>query len=1735
MKKGLTKFTKILVLTAMIISDLMTPIKVFANEISDREPVKGDIGINNKVTNDGNSATVSVGSIETEGGIKVTKTVSKTNTEGRYQIDFKIEGKDVKTSTEVNKPVYAVVVFDRSGSMASTETETDECARYEKWHGIEYCAEYKTVSDNKWESAVQGAKDFANTLLKKIPTANIALVAFSGNDGRNDSAYNDATVLRNFSSTNLDSTNFGSANGGTNLQAGLYEANKLLNASSIPNDAYKYVVVISDGQPTFYYDDKGYTQGEGDSTNTNTYNATINMANTVKNTTKAEVFSIGYMLPSGNVYGNKTAADILTEVSSPDKAGSTVKHYVDGKPEDVANAFTNIAEEIGTANAGANAVLTDNIGGQFTLTTDTEARSYISEEIPTITEEGTNITFYVDIDKDSTTGWHDTNAGFKLEYTDYKGEKQTLEYSENPQVYWVQNTYDYVVNYYKDSFNNLIKSETRKAPNGTIINESNVDRDKYLPEGYEFNTINPSSITITNDGVAKKINILYTIKKFNYVVNYYYDDVLDSSLTINKTDIPYGTSVDSKEYYLKDNQIREGYTLDTVKSDNKTYTITDNDVVINIYYKKNSYGYSVNYFFNSEKGFTTNDNAIYGDKITAQSKWLNSDKLSELNKSDYFLDPNKSEENNKEITIGTDKDKNVLDIYYINTNFNNTTETISKVTNTEKVTSSSQKVSYKVTYNTSINNVRKGDKVVVTITDTLPGSIIENESTLNGGVYNSTNNTITWTYTYNINEYQKVYRVSKEISYTVKYENYLGFNGNTLVNTANGYTTVSHEGLEDKVTEGKEDTATVPVEIKGTVTATYKTDKGTTLNIDVTTTDLVGKEYTTEEKEFIGYTLKEVPANKEGTYTEEPTTVNYIYTKNDGDITENEVTKIGPDTVNSINSEFNYTITYKGKVENYVGKATLTLTDELPYEATIISKDNRCNFNNNVITCTEEYSVNGTLEINEEFNISVKYTNIDADKVVNKVNSKLALENNTAEDETEKETEVYKGTVVATYKDENGNELHTNVTTTGLSGTEYTTEEKSFYGYTLKQVPTNKEGKYVANQTIYVDYVYTKNIGDVTENEVTKVQNNIITDINSQYNYVLTYSGKVENYVGDVTLELTDTLPYNAEIISKDNKCIVTGKTIVCTDVYTIDETHQVINASFNIVLKYTSVGSEVKNIVNSKLTYGNKTVTDNDEVIDTVPSGKVTATYTTDKGTTLHTDVTTTDLVGKEYTTEQKEFFGYTLKEIPTNKNGTYTKEDITVNYIYTKNTGDIENPDTEKTGPDTINSVDGVFEYNITASGNIKEYVGTVKVTVKDILPYAIDEEKSTLDNRCTYDGNKTITCTQEYINITEEDYANGVYTVDETFNLKLVFIGIDSNKVVNKATSTIELDGTEKTTEDEKETEVYKGTVVATYKDENGNELHENVTTTGLSGTEYTTEQKTFFGYTFKEVTGDSKEGKYLANQTLTVNYVYTKNIGTSEEELNKNGLEVVGSINDAFDYTITYNTEIKDYVGKATLTITDILPYEIDTKKSVISNNCKYNKENNTIVCKYEVDNALSKVEFPGNIENIDIVINEQEIESDRNIVFNIEENFKLYYINVTDKEVTNKVTAELTYGETTKTTDDEYTTEVEESKVIVNYVTKDGTKLTDSITLTGLVGTTYETVKKEFDKYSFIEVRGEVEGAFTKEDKEVTYVYDLTILPPQTGVEMNMFMYINYIFALLGIAVAIKTYKTIKNN
>ena len=101
--KAVKKIAKILLLIAVIFSDLMMPISVLADELS-QTPQKGDIRVDNQISNTG-SVTVTEGAFTNEGDVQVSKTVSKTDTLGRYKVEFEIKGKDVTSSTTVVKPV----------------------------------------------------------------------------------------------------------------------------------------------------------------------------------------------------------------------------------------------------------------------------------------------------------------------------------------------------------------------------------------------------------------------------------------------------------------------------------------------------------------------------------------------------------------------------------------------------------------------------------------------------------------------------------------------------------------------------------------------------------------------------------------------------------------------------------------------------------------------------------------------------------------------------------------------------------------------------------------------------------------------------------------------------------------------------------------------------------------------------------------------------------------------------------------------------------------------------------------------------------------------------------------------------------------------------------------------------------------------------------------------------------------------------------------------------------------------------------------------------------------------------------------------------------------------------------------------------------------------------------------------------------------------------------------------
>ena len=1428
-----------------------------------------------------------------------------------------------------------------------------------------------------------------------------------------------------------------------------------------------------------------------------------------------EIFSIGYDIAS-----DTEAQRILREIASEDVKDNNnevkVKHSVLAGEADVAKIFADLAKTISKSSAGTNATVTDNIGGKFNIV-GKDGKVMTSDVLTEITEDETTIlSFDIQIDSDTETGWHKTNEGFSLVYTDSNGEEQTISSTKDPEVYWKQAEYNYVVNYYKDEItdkndSNYLGSATYKAVKGTEITESDVDKSLYMPTGYEYNKIEfgnngETSIIITNDGTHNEINVLYTIKKFSYRVEYYKDNTLfDSKLESN---VPYNTIVDSSTYYLSEENIPTGYILDTEKSDSNTYTITNNDVVIKIYYKKNKYAYTVNYYFNDvyDNTFTKTNEALYGDKLYARDFNLSSEELINKGRGDYFLNPNRPY-NPDEIIIEVDAENNIINIYYVNTHLVNNSEEITKTADTlnNKITSSNQVVNYEVNYKATIKNVNKGSVIETKIIDTLPYEIDLSKSNLtyngNTGIYDKDTKTITWTFTTTADKYYDEYIVDKTIKYSVVYTNFEEISSeenNTLTNTVIGITSVNNSSLSNGVTAE----ATVLVEVKGKLIVKYlEKDTNKELLNEKVTTDKVGTKYSTNAEEIFGYTYDSVNGNENGKYSVNDTTVIYYYTKNTGEVTEPETIKEGPDKVSSINGTFNYTLKGSTIVRDYVGKTTLKVVDTLPYKIDENNSklDNMCSYDGNyTITCTKEYNIkdtdytDGEYKINEEFNLELVFIGIDKDTIVNKAKTIIDLDKNSIPGkETEKETEIEKGSLKVIYKtdDKESVILKELPETTELAGTKYSTVKESFYGYTFKENQgASASGEYVANNTLVVYYIYTKNDGEVTENKVTKVQNNQIIDINSEYDYVLSYNGKVKDYVGEATLELIDTLPYNAEIISMDNRCNINGKTITCSDTYNITENSNTINANFEIKLRYTNVGAEVINKVQSKLTYGSNNVTDNDEVKDVISSGTVIATYQTEDGEELHEDITTTGLAGTNYVTNELEFIGYTLKSVTgSDETGKYVGEEtLYVNYIYTKNTGEVTEPETIKEGPDKVSSINGTFNYTLKGSTIVRDYVGKTTLKVVDTLPYKIDENNSKLDNMCSYDGNYTITCTKEY-NIKDTDYTDGEYKINEEFNLELVFIGIDKDTIVNKAKTIIDLDKNSiPGKETEKETEIEKGSLKVIYKtdDKESVILKELPETTELAGTKYSTVKESFYGYTFKENQGDKVSGEYVANNTLVVYYIYTKNIGGSDDDLTKEGSYEVEGVNSEFNYTIKYNAVITDYIGDATITIVDKLPYKLDLSKSVFDKNVwTYDEETLTLTYtkKYNITEKL---------------------------VIDFNEELSLYYIGVDTNEVYNGVVSNLTYGKVNKDNENGVFTKVKEGNVVVKYVTvKDNSyeNLTDDITLNGLVGTTYVTNEKEFDNYVLVETIGEVEGEFALEDKEVIYVYKLKELPPKTGI------------------------------
>lgn len=509
------------------------------------------------------------GSFVNEGDVQVRKIVEKTDTLGKYNVRFQVRGKEIKDSYA--KDIYIVVVMDVSGSMENySVTEyryckkmygywTDNCKFVNNDQGdhldSDWSYEYrdKTVKSTvkKWDNAKNGAKTFATNILTKLPNTKLALVRYSGYNNKNDGAWNDAEKTRGFSNTNFNSVNFEKAfsgtdngntaapNGGTNTEAGLRAAKEMLKTA--PSDAIKYVVLISDGEPTFYYNKDGKTGGEGNNEDgdSNGNFATskqhaIDEKTALLNTKglgDTTFFAIGYDVPLNGRAENFLKNDIATEPGN----------YYAADPDTITNAFNAIAENI---KAPAGTISTtqgvfDKKGENFTWdnSSNVEVHFKPTEKID-ITEEWKTIGSYTTegIDESSMDALYKTNDGFKLTFSKTVYNSTTHQTTEvqkeipcniNPYAYWSQT--NLIINYYYDGIKDDSKTQTLESggqtgfiyTEGMIKGINNQNVQDNLKDGYIFIDVKDKNGTVINP-TNGEYNILIKIERGTNIINVYY-------------------------------------------------------------------------------------------------------------------------------------------------------------------------------------------------------------------------------------------------------------------------------------------------------------------------------------------------------------------------------------------------------------------------------------------------------------------------------------------------------------------------------------------------------------------------------------------------------------------------------------------------------------------------------------------------------------------------------------------------------------------------------------------------------------------------------------------------------------------------------------------------------------------------------------------------------------------------------------------------------------------------------------------------------------------------------------------------------------------------------------------------------------------------------------------------------------------------------------------------------------
>ena len=426
----------------------------------------------------------------------------------------------------------------------------------------------------------------------------------------------------------------------------------------------------------------------------------------------------------------------------------------------------------------------------------------------------------------------DKYVGYKLDTEATGTIPDTANDGDVINVYYVRDNdqkkaVSYTVEYYKDGVKD--DSKTDVIPNDIWVNDDvqPVDATKInvtdkFGAGYKFEKTDPATIpsTIADKGVIK---VYYVAKEFKYTVKYVLEGT-DTELTAGYTkSATFGTEVGADKKNI------EGYTV--VDADKKlTIGSDESQNVLVIEYRANTYGYSVEYYYDGVKdeSATLNKSAQFNTKVNSyDSKEKTGYKFEKIE--------------NLPLTITTDASKNVIKVYYVKdaSQTKNITYTVKYFKDGAEVTADKQTVTKTVWVNDP--SELTVDKTAINTTDKYVGYKLDSAATgeiptvvADGTVINV--------------YYVKDELQTKEVTYTVKY---------------------FRDGVEvtaDKQTVTKRIWINAPLEVEVNKTAINTTDKYVGYKLDSAATGEIPSVVASGTVINVYY-VKDASQTKDVTYT----------------------------------------------------------------------------------------------------------------------------------------------------------------------------------------------------------------------------------------------------------------------------------------------------------------------------------------------------------------------------------------------------------------------------------------------------------------------------------------------------------------------------------------------------------------------------------------------------------------------------------------------------------------------------------------------------------------------------------------------------------------------------------------------------------------------------------------------------------------------------------------------------